>query len=160
MVRALLIASLLTLAASIASAATVTITIQSSDYRPGDVLVHEGDVIHFMNMDNVAHAVTNGRPAQIGQVFDHTLQPGESWDWVVANDYHLAPQNGAGGSTDPSGAYGSPSAAPPDPSMGGSSNHDPNVGTTVRLSYFDKLNPQTMKPGFLTIDVSRGPAQP
>lgn len=88
MTRALRLAAAgaaLALSAGLASAATVNVSVTENTFSPSTVSVKPGDIVHWTNNGAAAHTVTSGAPGAVGQVFNVTLNPGQSFDWTVGN---------------------------------------------------------------------------
>lgn len=73
----------LALSVGLASAATVNVSVTDYSYVPNSVSVKPGDVVHWTNTGGTVHTVTSAAPGAIGQVFNVTLNPGQSFDWTV-----------------------------------------------------------------------------
>jgi plastocyanin len=68
------------LAASVAHAATVKVTIDNFMYMPDKIVAHPGDVVLFSNQDSDPHTATS----LDGKTFDSgTINPGASWSFTV-----------------------------------------------------------------------------
>ena len=73
----------LALSAGIASATTFNVSVTENIFTPSTTSVHPGDIVHWTNNGATAHTVTSGTPGAPGQVFNVTLNPGQTFDWTV-----------------------------------------------------------------------------
>ena len=73
----------LALSAGIASATTYNVSITDNIFTPSTTSVRPGDVVHWTNNGAAQHTVTSGTPGAPGQVFNVTLNPGQTFDWTV-----------------------------------------------------------------------------
>lgn len=73
-------------AAPLAQAATVTVTITNYTFVPGKVTVHPGDTVSWTNQDSIPHTATSID----GKTFDSgAIDPDASWSFkfTKAGDY-------------------------------------------------------------------------
>jgi plastocyanin len=72
-------ASLLALA-SVAPAATLTVTIEGMQFRPATLNARPGDTVVWRNLDVVPHTATAA-----GRFDSKAIAPGASWSWTAGS---------------------------------------------------------------------------